>query len=851
MKKMAYLHNHTHYSNIRLIDAIIKPEQLIDYTYELGASGVAITEHECLSSHVKALKYYKDFLKEKNITPEDFKLILGDEIYLVDNVKEIRDNFDKEKHGFWHFILLAKDKIGYHQLKRISSTAWNQSFFQRKMERVPIEKEQLKIIIGNDKGHLISSSACLGGELPQLIAKKSKAEDENLIRYYDYQIDNFIKFNVDLFGQDNFYLEMQPSFSKDQILVNQALIKLSKIYNLKLIISTDSHYLQKKDRYVHKAFLNSHDGEREVDEFYATTYVMPSTEIWEYFKDLLSENEFDEILENTNSIAKRCEHYDLFHKQVIPSYDVEFELLNIKSKYDNIIDVSNYARILEMKDSNDIQNKLCFWKCYDGLVDKVLSVPAKADNLTKYLEKWDEECGTLLDISPIVEDTMSKYYNTIKHLMDIIWTDGDSIIGPGRGSANGFLICYLMDITQDDPVVFNLPSFRHISVTRPELPDVDYDGESLKRDKIINAFKKHFGYYNVLNIATFGTEKPKSSILTSCRGYRSEEFPDGIDVDIALYISSMIKVERGIQWTLEDCYYGNKEKGREPIKEFVEEIDKYPGLKDIIFSINGLISRRGQHASGIYIFNKEGFMNYNAIMKSPNGTLTTQFDMEDSDYQGCLKYDNLSTEATDKIRKTLDLLLEYGYIEDKGSLKDTYNFYLHPDKLDYETTEMWEVLGRNEIIDAFQMNTPVGQAALKKIKPTNIVELAHVSSLMRLMGKQGQLTPIDKYVLFKNDINLWYQEMSDYGLTQEQQEMFEKYLKIYYGIAATQEDVMRICMDKDLCGLSLKEANKVRKAIAKKKASMIDEIREMVHSYSCDNNVFNYIWHEIIEPQLG
>lgn len=341
------------------------------------------------------------------------------------------------------------------------------------------------------------------------------------------------------------------------------------------------------------------------------------------------------------------------------------------------------------------------------------------------------------------------------------------------------------------------------------------------------------------------------TIVHNCRGYRSEEFPDGIDVDIALYISSMIKVERGIQWTLEDCYYGNKEKGREPIKEFVEEIDKYPGLKDIIFSINGLISRRGQHASGIYIFNKEGFMNYNAIMKSPNGTLTTQFDMEDSDYQGCLKYDNLSTEATDKIRKTLDLLLEYKYIEDKGSLKDTYNFYLHPDKLDYETAEMWEMLGRNEIIDAFQMNTPVGQAALKKIKPTNIVELAHVSSLMRLMGKQGQLTPIDKYVLFKNDINLWYQEMSDYGLTQEQQEILEKYLKVYYGIAATQEDVMRICMDEDLCGLSLKEANKVRKAIAKKKASMIDEIREMVQSYSCDNNVFNYIWHEIIEPQLG
>lgn len=316
-------------------------------------------------------------------------------------------------------------------------------------------------------------------------------------------------------------------------------------------------------------------------------------------------------------------------------------------------------------------------------------------------------------------------------------------------------------------------------------------------------------------------------------------------------MSSMIKVERGIQWSLEDCFYGNKEKKREPIKELVEEVNKYPGLKDIIFSINGLISRRGQHASGVYLFNKEGFMNYNALMRSPNGSLTTQFDMEDSDYQGCLKYDNLSTEATDKIRKTLDLLLEYGYIEDKGSLKETYNFYLHPDKLDYETKTMWAELSNNEIIDAFQMNTAVGQDALKKIKPTNLVELAHVSSLMRLMGEKGKINPIDKYVSYKNDINLWYSEMNKYNLSEQEQRYFEQYLLKYFGVAATQEDVMRICMDKNLCGLSLKEANKVRKAIAKKKASMIDEIKELVKSKCRNSNIFNYIWSEIISPQLG
>lgn len=312
----------------------------------------------------------------------------------------------------------------------------------------------------------------------------------------------------------------------------------------------------------------------------------------------------------------------------------------------------------------------------------------------------------------------------------------------------------------------------------------------------------------------------------------------------------MIPQERGFLWSLSDCFYGNEEKKRKPIQEFIDEVNKFNGLKDIMFAIEGLVNKRGIHASGVYIFNN-GFIDYNAMMKAPNGNEITQFDMNDSDYQGCLKYDFLTIEALDKIRKTLDLLIDFNYIKPEKTLKETYNKYLHPDVLNYTDNKIWEELGNNEIIDAFQMNTQVGQDALKKIKPKNLIELAHVSSLMRLSGEEGKLNPIDKYVNYKENISLWYQEMNNYNLTKQEQKVFEKYLLQYYGVAATQEDVMRIIMEKELCGLSLKEANKVRKAIAKKKASMVNEIKELVYSKSLNENIFNYIWEEIIKPQLG
>lgn len=139
-------------------------------------------------------------------------------------------------------------------------------------------------------------------------------------------------------------------------------------------------------------------------------------------------------------------------------------------------------------------------------------------------------------------------------------------------------------------------------------------------------------------IATYGTETSKSAIQTACRGYRSEEYPDGIDNDISQYLSSLVPVERGFVWSLHEVYYGNEEKGRKPITTFINEVNKYPGLLDIMFGIEGLVKQRGSHASGV-IMNDEDPYEFLAYMKTPSGDIITQFDLHDCERMGATKYD--------------------------------------------------------------------------------------------------------------------------------------------------------------------------------------------------------------------
>ncbi|MCA1027033.1 hypothetical protein LCM23_13105 [Cytobacillus kochii] len=372
------------------------------------------------------------------------------------------------------------------------------------------------------------------------------------------------------------------------------------------------------------------------------------------------------------------------------------------------------------------------------------------------------------------------------------------------------------------------------------------DTEGSKRNRIIGALKKHFGEDRVLQIATFGTEGSKSAIQTACRGL-------GIDSDVGLYLAGMIPFERGSNWSLNDCFNGHEEKERKPIKEFIREVDKYPYLKETALKIEGLVNKRSSHAGGIFIFN-EHYVKTSALMKTPKGANITQFNMGDAEAMGNIKFDLLTIEGLDKIRVTLDQLLEHNEIEWQGSIRKTYKKYIHPDTLDYDNPKIWEMVGKGEVMDLFQFSTDIGLQSVTKVKPKSLLEAAVTNSLMRLMS-DGDEQPVDTFVKYKNNISLWYEEMGKAGLSKDEIAVLETYLKDLYGVADTQEVVMQMVMDEKISGFDIKESNYLRKSIAKKKADVLKEVQELFFKkgkeMGASNQLLNYVWNVQIKRQLG
>ena len=352
-------------------------------------------------------------------------------------------------------------------------------------------------------------------------------------------------------------------------------------------------------------------------------------------------------------------------------------------------------------------------------------------------------------------------------------------------------------------------------------------------------------------IATFGTEATKSAILTACRGYRSDEFPDGIDVDTAQYLSSLIPSERGFLWPLADVVNGNPEKDRKPIGSFLTEINQYPGLLDIAMAIEGLINKRSSHASGVILFDEDPY-EFGCFMKTPKGEIITQWDLHMCEACGMTKYDFLVTEVQDKLVETIRLLQKYNKIDKNLSLREVYNKYFHPEVLPLEDENIWKALRENSVLNVFQFDSDVGAQAAKKIKPTNILEMSDANGLMRLMtAEKGAQTPMEKYIEFKNNIDLWYLEMHKAGLTDEEQKILEPYFKSSYGVPPSQEQLMRMLMDEHICNFSLKEANAARKIVGKKQMAKIPELHQKILDTASSPALGKYVWERGVGPQMG
>lgn len=857
--RISSLHNHDDRSNIRLIDAISRPNEILDKAYELNFKGIAITNHECLSSFVAAENYLNKKIKEeqeknKNLPVEkqnyrwkNLKFIRGNEIYLCRNGL-CKENFVRKEDKFYHFILLAKDYKGYQQLNKLSKRAWSRSFKYNHV-RVPTYYQDLIEIISPDKGHIICSTACIGSFLGEMYKKVLRKEIS--IEYCDNYCIAWINRICEIVGKENLYLEIQPSNAKDQRFYNTQIIKLSKILNLKVIITTDSHYINKEDKIIHKQTLKSKNGERETDSFYATTYIMSAREIAEYFKDYVALEDIKLYLENTNEISDRIENYSLFQPLKIPYLP--------KEQFDEKIeDKSKIELAYIFENSPTLKKYYVSEHNYDNqfAVRIINELYKKEEGTCRYtdinnIKRVEKELNIILDSSIKNKADWSKYFLQVSDYVKIYWTLGDSFVGPSRGSAGSSYICYLMGIIQINPLREKAKLYfeRFMNPDRASVLDIDLDIESNKRNKCIAGLEEVYGKDHVTRVSTFKKEKTKSTIQTACRCL-------GIDVDTARNISGIVKTERGIDYSLSEMYYGDKEKGISPNKEFIMEMNKRPELWELAQRIEGLITGVSVHAGGVVI-TEEKIEDLCGVMKTTGNDIVTAYDLHEIEQLGAIKIDLLATKALSIQRTCIDLLVEQNYIKKEGkSLRDIYEEAIGVYNIDRYDKDKWEFANKGKILSLFQMEQQSGIQGMQLTKPSSLEDIAILSSVMRLMPTDKTAErPLEKFARFKKDSSLWEEEMDRYNLTEEEKQLMHSMFDYCYGIGAHQEDLYQLMRNEKIAGFSFGKADQLRKCIAKKipedylkfEKEFWETVREKGSSY----NLCNYIWNVIVATQRG
>lgn len=794
----------------------------MDRAIELGLAGIAITDHESLGCHVELDRIQEEY-KDKY---PNFKIVRGNEIYLI-NTRDMGQYY-------YHFILLALDSIGHKMLRELSSQAWINSYFDRGMERVPTLKSELQEKIEKyGQGHLHGSCACLAGEVNHnlnLMIQAERTGDEIKVKECHNSIVRFVKWCKKIFGDGYFTLEVAPGRGEEQFAVNSRISALSKVFNVPIVIGSDAHFLRKEDRYVHKAFLNSKDGEREVDSFYEYAYLQSDEEIRQNLEG--TGLDVDELYSNSLKILDNCKYYTLHRPQQVPQVDVPD--YPKEPQEEHFYDAKKYPTLDYLRHSDNPQERYWINCCQEQLEKKGLY------NET-YLARLEEEADINKTVGEKLGTCMFAYPIFLQHYIDLFWECG-STVGAGRGSSCAGLSHWLLSVTQLNPIVNNLPYWRYSNKDRIELGDIDIDLAPSKRELIFEKIREERGQLGCVQVCTYGTVSTKAAVKVACRGA-------GIDLNEAEYISSLVPSERGFLWSLSDCFYGNEEKNRKPVKNFITAVNKYEGLKDILLGIEGLVTQRGVHASGVNFYGEDPFETA-CFMKAKNGAIITQYSLHDTEFCSDVKLDFLVTEIQDVITQCINLLQKSGKMDKDLTLRQAYDKYLHPDVLPLSDEKLWKAASSGEILKLFQFDTQIGGQTIKLLQPHTPHEMADCNSIMRLMpADKGAETPTERYKRMKDDISQWYKEMNEWGLSQEEQKSLEPYYLPVYASPAQQEDMMVLVMK--FCGFSLSDANYCRKVCAKKKMDEIPKLRKMVVEGAANENFGNYIYETAIKTQLG
>ncbi len=705
-----HLHVHTEYS---LLDGSNKIKEYVKRVKELGMTHAAITDHGVMYG---CIDFYKECLAQ-GITP-----ILGCEVYVSPGSRFDR-NAGTSENRYFHLILLAENNQGLDNLNHIVSAGFIDGFYYRpRVDREILEQYHEGIIC---------LSACLAGEVPRHITMGDyEGAKRTALEYRD------------IFGKDNYFLEIQDHGIPEERHVAQMLIRMSEETGIPLAATNDCHYTRAEDAESHDVLLCIQTQKKVNDEdrmrYEGGQYYVKSEEemrsLFGYVPD---------ALENTQKIAERCRVQITFGERKIPQYDCpdglsSWEYLNqlcsegLRKNYGDAVTDDIRARL---KYELDVIHSM-------GFVDYFLIV-------------WD-------------------YVHYAK-------THGVPV-GPGRGSAAGSLVSYCLDITTLDPLKYDLIFERFLNPERVTMPDIDMDFGYEERQQVIDYVVDKYGRDRVVQIVTFGTLQPRGVIRDVGRAL---DLPYSECDKIAKMIPKELKI------TLDKSLQMNPE-----LRQLYQENDQIHYLIDICRKLEGLPRNTSMHAAGVVI-SKLPVVEYVPLSKAQDGSVTTEYTMTALEELGLLKMDFLGLRTLNVVRDAVDLVRAKG-------------IDLDIDRIDYDDRGVMDMIGSGKTEGVFQIESAGMKSFMKELKPDSLEDIIAGIALYR----PGPMDFIPKYIKGKN-----HPESIQYDCPQ-----MEPILKSTYGCIVYQEQVMQIV--RDLAGYSMGRSDLVRRAMSKKKSSVMEEERK-------------------------
>jgi DNA polymerase-3 subunit alpha len=771
MPSFNHLHVHTKFS---LLDGAADISKLYKKAIKDDMRALAITDH---GNMFGVFQFVNEAFKHKN---EDgtlkIKPIIGCEFYLTED-RHKKQFTREEKDVRYHQLLLAKDEEGYQNLCKLSSLGFIEGFYS-KYPRIDRE-----LILKYHKG-LIATTCCLGAEVPKAIIKKGEAEAEKVFQWW-----------LNIF-QEDYYIELQRHQIEEQEKVNEVLLRWAKKYNVNVIATNDSHYVDQVDANAHDILLCINTGEKQSTPkmkdfneegargsrfaFNNDQYFFKSqAEMNELFKDI------PQAIDYTNEIVDKCKTLQLKRDILLPNFPIpdQFKIHTSPQKYNN------------KELAPDVLNQWEFLRhlTFQGAITRYPIMTAEIE------ERLNFELETIRNMG------FPGYFLIVADFIQA-GRDIGVFVGPGRGSAAGSAVAYCIGITNIDPIKYDLLFERFLNPERISMPDIDTDFDDEGRQKVIDYVVDKYGKNQVAQIVTYGTMAARTSIQDVSR-VLDYPIPEMNNLKKLLPEKIGLTLNRALFAPIDGSDDSLKEKNGlqseeiEMIKEFRKVYDgddiRAKILKEAVL-LEGSVRNTGVHAAGIIIAPQDISDLMPVALAKDSDLLLTQYDGSLVEDAGVIKMDFLGLKTLTQIKNALEMI------------KENHGVDLDIEKIPLDDKKTFELYQRGETNGTFQFESPGMQKHLIDLKPDKFEDLIAMNALYR----PGPLKYIPNYIKRKHG-----QEVIEYDLPE-----MREYLEETYGITVYQEQVM--LLSQKLAGFTKGEADTLRKAMGKKMFETLQKMKQ-------------------------